>query len=254
MSVLKRNITGHDILALRDFISTDAPVTETEIKRCFFPGDPTDSSISEKVKLLTDAIRFLEEIDQIVETTAGYRLHNDARGGVDPRVSLLRSLHSQFGENGAYREVLAYLSSEDQILATRNSGFADEMNEYSPDMGWNETNLGYWERTMDCLGVLKKVRGADATMAFVLNYDLWKLLLNDVCEGHTNQLESILSKLDQNYLPVWTVGDEVGRHVQYGLTGLVDQSEISLQKESDAGTTYEIGSKGVNTLTLTENF
>lgn len=254
MSVLKRNITGHDILALREFINSAAPVTKDEIKRCFFPGDPTDNSISEKVKLLTDTIGFLEEIDQIVETTDGYRLHDKATESVDPRISLLKSLHSQFGENKAYREVLAYLSSEDQMLATQKKGIADEMKEYAPDRGWNEINLGYWQRTMDCLGVMKRVNGANITMLFVLEYDLWKLLLNDVCEGGTNRLESILSELNENYLPVWTAGGDIAMHVQYGLTGLADRSDISLRKESDAGTSYEIDSTGVNTLTLTESF
>lgn len=254
MTVLRRNITGYDILALREFINTNSPVSEEEIKQCFFPGDATDSSISDKLKLITDAIGFLEEIDQIVKETDGYRLHEDSINAVDPRISILAGLHSQFGENGAYKEVLEYLAEENQTLATREGKLEDAMNGYAPDIGWNATNLGYWERTMDCLGVTTKVHGDDATMAFVLEYDLWKLLLNEVCDPEATQLESVLAELHDTYLPVWTAAGSVAKHIQYGLTGLENSSEIDLRKESDAGTTYEIGSKGVNTIELTTNF
>lgn len=254
MSVLRRNITGHDILALREFISTDAPVTEDEIKHCFFPGDATKSSVSDKLKLITDAIGFLEETEQIVEETDGYRLHESAVDATDPRISILTGLHSQFGENGAYREVLEYLASEDETLVTREGELEDAMDGYSPDIGWNATNLGYWERTMDCLGLITKVHGDDATMAFVLEYDLWKQLLSKVCDTRTTQLEEVLSNLDDAYLPVWTSTGAVAKHVQYGLDGLEERSEVDLRKESDAGTTYEIESKGVNTIELTNQF
>lgn len=254
MSVLRRNITGHDILALREFISIDAPVTEDEIKHCFFPGDATESSVSDKLKLITDAIGFLEETEQIVEETDGYRLHESAASAIDPRISILSGLHAQFGENGAYREVLEYLASEDETLASRGGGLEDSMNGYAPDIGWNTTNLGYWERTMDCLGLISKVHGGDATMAFVLEYGLWKRLLNEVCETRTARLEIVLSNLNDSYLPIWTSSRAVAKHVQYGLTGLEGRSEIELRKESDAGTTYEIGSKGVNTIELPNQF
>lgn len=254
MSVLRRNITGHDILALRDFIETDSPVTEDEIKQRFFPGDAADSAISDKLKLITDAIAFLEEIDQIVKVTDGYRLHEDAANAVDSRVSILSGLHSQFGEDGAYNNVLEYLAEEDQILATREGRLEDAMNGYAPDIGWNATNLSYWERTMDCLGVITKVHDDDATMAFVLEYDLWKLLLNEVCETQTIPVERVLGELDDTYLPVWTASGSVAKHIQYGLSGLAARSEINLRKESDAGTTYEINSKGVNLIELTTDF
>lgn len=254
MSVLTRNITGHDILALRDFIGTHSPVTEDEIKQRFFPGDATDSSISHQLKLITDAIGFLEEIDQIVKVTDGYRLHEDAVTAVDPRVSIIAGLHSQFGEDGAYNDVLEYLAEENQILAMREGELEDAMAEYAPNLGWNKTNLSYWERTMDCLGVITKTHGDDATMVFVLEYDIWKIILTEVCETQIIQLERVLSKLHDTYLPVWTASESVAKHVQYGLAGLEARSEIDLRKESDAGTTYEISSKGVNTIELTTDF
>ncbi|OVE82963.1 hypothetical protein [Natronolimnobius baerhuensis] len=254
MSVLRRNITGHDILALREFISTDGPVTEDEIKHCFFPGDATESSISDKLKLITDAIGFLEETEQIVEETDGYRLHEGAASATSPQISILSGLYSQFGENGAYRDVLGYLASEDQTLANRKGELQDAMNGYSPDTGWNTTNLGYWERTMDCLGLITKVHGDDATMVFVLEYDLWRELLNNVCETRTTRLEDVLSNLHDVYVPVWTSGGTIAKHVQYGLAGLEEHSEIDLRKESDAGATYEVDSKGVNTIELTTQF
>jgi hypothetical protein len=254
MSVLRRNITGHDILAIREYIDKNSPTTEDEILRRFFPGDATDSSVSDKLKLIRDAVGFLEDIDQIVEETDGYRLHQDSVEAVDPRSSILSSLHSQFGENGAYNDVLEYLAEENQTLVTREGGLEDAMSGYTPEIGWNPTNLSYWERTMDCLGVITKVHEDDATMAFVLEYDLWKQILNEIRETQTTQLERILSSLDDTYLPVWTAGGSVAKHVQYGLTGLEDRSEIDLRKESDAGTTYQIGSRGVNTIECDTDF
>jgi hypothetical protein len=254
MPVLSRNITGHDILALREFISNEAPVTEKEIKQCFFPGDATDRSVSDKLKLIADAIRFLKETEQIVEQTDGYRLHERAADATDPRISIISGLHAQFGENGAYREVLEYLASENKVLATRKGELEDAMKGYAPDRGWNSTNIGYWERTMDCLGLITKVHGDEATMAFVLKYDLLKNLISEVCETRTVQLENILMSLDEDYLPVWTSGGTVAQHVKLGLAGLEDRDEINLRKNSDAGTTYRIASKGVNTLELTTQF
>ncbi len=254
MSVLKRNINGYDILALREFISTDAPVTEEEIKHSFFPGDETDTSISEKLKLITDALGFLEETEQIVEESNGYRLHESAARAPDPEVSILSGLHAQIGENGAYREVHEYLATEDKVLENRKDGLEDGMDGYAPDFEWNPTNLRYWERTMDCLGLIETVDGDDATLVFVLEYDLWKRLLEQVCETRTAQLEDVLSALNDQYIPVWTSRRTVAKHVQYGLAGLEARSEIDLRKESDAGTTYEIDSKGVNTIELTTQF
>jgi hypothetical protein len=254
MSVLKRNINGHDILALREFISTDAPVTEEEIKHSFFPGDETNTAISEKLKLITDALGFLEETEQIVEEGDGYRLHESAARAPDPKVSILSGLHAQFGENGAYRDVLEYLATEDKILANRKDGLEDGMDGYASDFEWNPTNLRYWERTMDCLGLIKTVDGDDSTLAFVLEHDLWKRLLEEVCETRTVQLEDVLFALNDQYVPVWTSSRTVAKYVQYGLAGLETRSEIDLRKESDAGTTYDIDSKGVNTIELTTQF
>ena len=254
MSVLTRNITGHDILAIREYINNNSPVTEDEIQNRFFPGDASDSSISDKLKLITDAVGFLEDIDQIVEETDGYRLHEDATEPVDPRVSVIGSLHAQIGEDGAYKEVLEYLTEGDQTLATREGGLEDAMSGYAPEIDWNSTNLGYWERAMECLGVITKIHGGDATMAFVLEYDLWKHLLNEIREAQTTQLETVLASLDDTYLPVWTASGSVAKHVQYGLSGLEARSEIDLRKESDAGTTYEICSKGVNTIEFITDF
>jgi len=254
MSVLTRNITGHDILAIREYINKNSPTTENEIQHRFFPGDATDPSVSDKLKLITDAIAFLDDIDQIVEETDGYRLHQHATKPVDPRVSILGSLHSQFGENGAYKKVLEYLTEEDQMLATRQGGLEDAMSEYESEIDWNSTNLGYWERSMDCLGVITKVHREDATMAFVLEYDLWKHILNELRKAQTTQLETILTSLNETYLPVWTASGSIAKHVQYGLSGLEDRSEIDLRKESDAGTTYEISSRGVNTIEFATDF
>lgn len=254
MSVLRRNITGHDILAIREYINKNSPATEDEIQHRFFPGDATDSSVSDKLKLIRDAVGFLEDIDQIVEETDGYRLHQDAAEAVDPRVSIITSLHAQFGEDGAYKDVLEYLTEENQALATRDGGLEDAMSGHAPEIDWNETNLGYWERTMDCIGVITKVHGDDATMAFVLEYDLWKHLLNEIRETQITQLEAVLTSLDDAYLPVWTASGSIAKHVQYGLSGLEARSEIDLRKESDAGTTYEIGSKRVNTIEFDTDF
>jgi len=254
MSVLKRNITGNDILALLEFIRTDAPVTEEEIKHCFFPGDETNTKISDKLKLITDALGFLQETEQIVEATNGYRLHEKAVSANNPKTSILSGLHAQIGENGAYRDVLEYLAEEDKILSHREEELVDGMNGYAKDYKWNPTNLRYWERTMDCLGLITTVHGGDATMVYVLEYSLWKKLLTEVCETPTARLEDVLATLNEEYLPVWTSSGSVAKHVQYGLAGLESRSEIDLRKESDAGTTFEIDSKGVNTIQLTEQF
>ncbi len=254
MYVLKRNITGNDILALFEFINTDAPVTEEEIKHCFFPGDETRTEVSDKLKLITDALGFLQETEQIVEETNGYRLHEKAASADNPKISILSGLHAQIGENGAYRDVLEYLAKEDKILSHREEELVDAMNGYAEDYKWNPINLRYWERTMDCLGLITTVHGDDATMVYVLEYNLWKKLLSEVCETRTARLEDVLATLNEMYLPVWSSSGSVAKHVQYGLTGLESRSEIDLRKESDAGATYEIGSKGVNTIQLTKQF
>jgi hypothetical protein len=128
------------------------------------------------------------------------------------------------------------------------------MKGHAPDLGWNSTNLGYWERTMDCLGLITKVHGDDATMAFVLEYDLLKNLLNEVCETPTVRLEEILKTLHKEYLPVWTSSESVAQHIQLGLSGLKERREIELRIESDAGSTYTVDSTGANTLEFTAQF
>lgn len=256
MALFRRNVVGSDLLSLWRHVLQRGPIERETLIRRFYPGDAAASGESAQRKPLNDAIDFLLETDQIVETSAGVGLSDEARNEQSIQTALLWGIRSREGENAAYNDVLDVLTEDDRVFFDRGDPLKDLLSGRRSEVTWNTTRLNYWRRTMEAIGV---VRDLDTTteepytsMLTVEGDLLNDLLRSTVAPNEPTQLESVLTDLHDRYLPIFSGANrnDVATYFQRSLRQAQQSGLINLQQDSDFGTEVELGGAGYNALVL----
>lgn len=253
MAILTRNVTGADVLAIRKTVVNNEPISKGTILELYFPGDASNPQTSDQQKPLEDAIEFLQEIEQIQPTTDGYELTSTAAEFDDDYLSLLHGIRSASGEDAAYNEVLEYLSEQDGILADRTGGLLDEMSDRTPNLNWNEQKLRYWSRVMEEVGVTKEINGKESNLFIGPSRDLTLRMLGKVIGEGTASLASVVTDIDDQYLPVLSEGTDIATYFARTLRSLNKTNDILLQTVSDIGQSIDIGGTSYSAVEVTTN-
>lgn len=253
MPILKRNLTGADLLAIRKTVSEEGPITKEEIVDLYFPGDISDPQTSAQRKPIKDTIKFLSEIDQIQESEEGYTLTESATEFDDARLALLHSIRTAEGRESAYNDVLEYLAEQHDVLTDRTGGLLDNMNDRVPDANWKKVNLQYWSRVMEELGVTKEVNGDEATTMIGPSRDLGLRILADVTGSGVSPLATVLTDIHEQYLPVLSNQSEVAPYFQRTLLSLQASDDVQLKTISDIGQSVDIDGTGYSAIEVMAN-
>lgn len=253
MPILTRNVTGADVLAIRKTVSDDGPITQKEIIALYFPGDASNPQTADQRKPIKDAIEFLVEVNQIQENEDGYELTATATEFDDARLALLNGIRTAEGEEAAYNEVLEYLAEQSAQLTDRSGGLLDDMSERAPSANWNETKLRYWGRVMAELGVTKEVNGDESTTIFGPSQDLALRILVDVAANDTAPLATVLTELDDQYLPVLGDSMDVAPYFANTLLSLQETNDVNLSTVSDIGQSVDIDGTGYSAIEVMAN-
>lgn len=257
MPLFRRNINGWDLLAIRRYIDREKTVERSDLIRRFYPGDPDDPDQSAQRKNLNDAIDFLIEANQIISVEDGYEIEESHAKEPSARVALLSGLRNQGGENATYNDVLEALIEEDLRYFDHRDQLEDLMSGRRSEVTWNETRLGYWLRTMETMGVAKRLyvdSDENHTAVLSLERSLLRELLHGVAgPGESRQLREVLDEIDERYLPIYAgVGqDDVATYVQAALSLASRRKDVSLGRQSDYGQAVEIRESGYNSITIT---
>lgn len=253
MSILTRNVTGADVLAIRKTVLNNEPIPKEKILKMYFPGDASNPQTSDQRKPLEDAIEFLEEVDQIQQTTDGYELTSTAGEFDDSYLSLLHGIRSAGGEDAAYNEVLEHLSEQKVILTDRTGELLDEMSDRAPSANWNEQKLRYWSRVMCEIGVTKEINGEEANLFIGPSRDLTLRMLNEVAGEGTASLASVVTDIDDQYLPVLSEGTGISTYFGRTLRSLDKTNDILLQTVSDIGQSIDIDGTSYSAIEVMTN-
>ena len=246
MSLLIRNVTGHDVVTLWEYVDENSPVTEDELLDNFFPEDPTDPEKDDQIKPLEDAIEFLKETSQITESGDGYQIdHEFCDSKYSIELNILRGIRRQHDDTAAYNEILEHLVHDDEITFDRRSGLVDAMSERMPHESWNDTRLRYWVRVMQVIGIVRDINpesGEDATTVISpekeLLFEMFEVAME---ETGSRALSDVLDHIHQTYLPVYAQGGRLSAYMDRCLK-LYDGAEtadgqraLNLGTESDMG-------------------
>ncbi|WP_302081066.1 hypothetical protein [Salinibaculum rarum] len=253
MTILIRNVTGADVLTIRKTVSDDGPINRDALINAYFPGDGSNPQTSDQRKPLEDAIEFLIETDQIHETSDGYELTSTAAAFDDSRLSLLSGIRSADGEDAAYNEVLEYLAEQTETLADSGGELLDEMSDRVPNANWNKQKLRYWSRVMAELGVLKEINGEKSNLLIGPSRDLTLRMLTDVAGEGTASTASVVTDIDERYLPVLGEGRDVAPYFEQTLLSLQETNDVLLQTVSDIGQSVDIGGTSYSAIEVMTN-
>lgn len=256
MSLLGRNVTGDDILALWNHIARNEPVERETLLERYYPGDAEDPSQSDFRKTLNDAINFLEEADQLVQQQDGYALKEECLDATSPRVGILKGLRAQTGEDEAYIGVLDVLTEDDKRYFDSKNELDDLLSKELASVNWTENKINYWARTMSMLGVIAPINSdtdENYTHLLSLSQDLLLDLLRDSFSPNDPvKLQSVMNEFDETYLPVYatTNRDTVASYFETALSQAESNDSIELRQASDFGGAVDIKGSGFNSLTL----
>ena len=253
MPILKRNVTGADLLTIRKTISDEGPITKQELVALYFPGDSSDPNTSSQQKLIKDAVKFLSEINQIQKSEEGYTLTEIATEFDDARLALLHGIRAAEGRESSYNDVLEYLAEQPDVLTDRTGGLLDSMNDRVPNANWKKVNLQYWSRVMEELGITKEVNGDEETTMIGPSRDLALRILADVAGSGAAPLATVLTDIDKQYLPVLTNQSRVARYFQRTLLSLRAADDVQLRTISDIGQTVDIDGTGYSAIEVMAN-
>lgn len=253
MAILTRNVTGPDVLAIRKTISDDGPISEERLIELYFPGDASDPRTSDQRKPIKDAIEFLVEVNQTQDSEDGYELTATAAEFDDARLALLNGIRTAEGEDAAYNEVLECLAEQSDQLTDRSGGLLDDMRDRVPSANWNETKLRYWDRVMAELGVTKELNGDESTTIFGPSRDLALRILVDVAGNGSSSLATVLTKIDDRYLPVLGDSMDVAPYFARTLLSLQATGDVQLRTVSDIGQSVDIDGTGYSAIEVMAN-
>ena len=252
MALLQRNVTGHDLLAIRSYIDTRGPITEDILLANYYPGDPENPETSEQLKPIRDSVQFLLEIDQIEDGDDGYTLSPKVPDGLRPQLSFLWGICRQEGEDAVYFDVLQQLASENITRFDHGDELVDLMDGARPDLPWNPDRLRYWRRVMNTLGVTQEINpdGENVTTLLSPDADLVYDIAAYCLEGRTGSLTEILQVIDGTFLPVFSEQDTVSSYIQMSLVYLGRQGRIDLARRSDRDVSIEVAGTPYNAIEL----
>jgi len=256
MSLLSRNITGEDILALWNHIAQSGPIERQTLLRRYYPGDAEDPDQSDFRKPLEDAIKFLEESDQIVDRKDGYELKEDCLEAASPRAAILKGLRGQSGENEAYIGILDVLTEADKRYFDSKNELDDLLSKEWGSVNWTENKISYWARTMSMLGVVAPINsGSDENHTHLLSLSqnlLLDLLRDSFPLNEPVKMEAVMSEFDETYLPVHatTNRDRVAAYFEIALSEAQSNKSIELRQASDFGAGIDIDGSSYNSLTV----
>ena len=252
MALLQRNVTGHDLLAVKSYIDTHGPITEDTLLANYYPGDPENPGTSEQLKPIRDSVQFLLEVDQIEDEDDGYTLSPKVPDRLRPRLSCLWGICRQEGEDAAYFDVLQQLASENITRFDHGDELVDLMDGARPDLPWNPDRLRYWRRVMNTLGVTQEINpdGENVTTLLSPDADLVYDIAAYCLEGRTGSLTEILQVIDDTFLPVFSGQDTVSSYIQMSLVFLERQGRIDLARRSDRDVSIEIAGTPYNAIEL----
>ena len=252
MALLQRNVTGHDLLAVRSYIDSREPVHEDTLLADYYPGDPEDSETSEQLKPIRDSVRFLIEIDQIEDGDDGYALSSEVPDGLRPRLTCLWGICRQEGEDAAYFDVLQHLASENITRFDHGDELVDMMDGARPGLPWNPDRLRYWRRVMNTMGVTKEINpdGEDVTTLLSPDADLVYDIAAYCLEGRTGSLAEVLQDIDEMFLPVFSGRGTVSSYMQTSLVFLERQGRIDLARRSDRDVSIDLAGTPYNSIEL----
>lgn len=253
MPILTRNVTGGDLFAIRKTISDEAPITKNEVVELYFPGDASDPQTSDQRKPIQDTIEFLAEINQVQHSDTGYELTETAVEFDDARLSLLHGIRTADGEESAYNDVLECLAEQSAVLADKSGELIDEMSDRVPSANWNKQKLLYWARVMEEIGVTKEVYGDEMTTMFGPSRSLALRVLGDVTENKTAPVATVLTDIDEAYLPVIGDGMEVAPYFERALLSLQESDDVRLRTVSDIGQSVDIDGTGYSAIEVMSN-
>lgn len=207
MSLLTRNVTGHDVIAIRQYVEGNSPVKENDVLDTFFPHSPNDPEKDDQLKPLEDAIQFLVETNQLRETDKGYEIDEEFCDENGVELNLLRGIRLGGDETAGYDSILEHLVLNDRRLFDRKSELVDEMSDKSPELSWNETRLNYWSRVMESMGVIQGVdaeQGSDITTVIAPKEELFfDVLETSIEQKESNTLSEVMDHVNENFLPVY---------------------------------------------------
>ena len=256
MSLLGRNVTGDDVLALWVHIDRHSPVERKTLLRRFYPGDEEDPNQSNYRKTLEDAIDFLEESDQIVNEENGYTIRDSCGEAVSPRISILKGIRSQSDEDKTYSAVLDVLTEEDIRYFDASNQLDDLLSTNLSSVNWTENKIDYWTRVMSMLGIVAPVN-AESSEEYTHVLSLSQPLLQEILKDSTSpneptELRSLMQEIHETHIPVFGTGnrDSAARFFQRALGQAVSNGSIELAQSSDFGETILIEGSGYNSLTL----
>lgn len=252
MPLLQRNVTGHDLLAVRSYIDARGPITEDVLLADYYPGNPEDPETSEQLKPIRDSVRFLLETDQIKDGAEGYTISPEIPADLRPRLALLWGIRRQDGEDAAYFEVLDYIASENTTQFDHGDELVDMMDGARPSLPWNPDRLRYWRRVMNSLGVTREINPntEDVTTLVLPDADLVYDIIAYCLEGNTGSLAAALENINDTFLPVYSGQGTVSAYMQTSLQYLERQNHIDLARRSDRDVSIDVAGTPYNSIEL----
>jgi hypothetical protein len=256
MSLLGRNVTGDDTLALWKHIARCGPIERSVLLQRYYPGDANDPNQSDSRKTLEDAIDFLEESNQVVQKQDGYIIKDKHLEAVSPRVALLKGLRAQTGEDAAYLGILDTLTEEDERYFDTKNQLEDLLSTKWSSISWTKNKINYWARTMSMLGVISPVNSdSDENYTHLLSISqslLLNLLKDSFAPNTPIKIESMMKKIEKTYLPVYatTNRNTMAQYFEQALKQAELNNSIELDQASDFGGVVEINGQKYNELTL----
>lgn len=260
MPLFQRNINGHDVLCVRDYIKSEGPISHANIVRRYYPGDPTAKNEDSKRKNLVDVLRFLKETNQIQtktqNSTDSYELDPKYSDFNSPKLAILHGLNHTHGEDSAYMEAFKSLVETDDRFFDKSGDLIDEMKGRREDVSWNDTRTGYWESTMEVFGLVKKISSDTSASGYIsVQHDLFKKVAQKLLDPNTHtELREFLVTVNKNYFPVFTGTGQttVAEYVTEAMVTAENRSAISIGQNSDFGQKVKINGKGMNYIELQE--
>jgi hypothetical protein len=253
MSLVLRNVTGDDLIALADHINKNEPIEESTLKQRFFSLDLDDVDTQDELKTLNDAVTFLQEAEVITATDEGLELSTMASEISSLRLAILQGIRGSSGDS-SYDDILVLHAMNDSRFFDHKGELLDELQAQLDSDNWKPVRAQYWTRVMSALGVVTRINtSTDMTTLLSLDPSLSLAILNDVMGGNDEaRLRKVLNDVDTTYLPVYKdPGKELlTTYLEAALVRLDETGAIRLQQVSDYGEQVRVGNEGYEAIEI----
>jgi len=253
VSLLLRNVTGDDLIALAAHIDENEPIEERTLKQRFFSLNLDDIDTQDKLKPLNDAVSFLQEADVVTATDGGLELSTMAKETSPLRLAILQGIRGSAGDS-SYDDILMLQAMNDSRFFDHKGELLDELQAQLNSENWKPVRAQYWTRVMSALGVVTRINtSTNMTTLLSLDPSLSLTILYDVLGGDDEaQLSEVLNDIDTKYLPVYKdPGKELlTAYVETALVRLDETGAIRLQQKSDFGEKVIVGNEGYEAIEI----